>query len=137
VVAGVSLLVLYPWLSIEPGERLRPKDPFGIILNVSNEGYLPLRDISIACNFDLTDIRENTLKNVSVSFDHFQESLSYKRKLSLPCFRAAKIEVPLKQVSLRVFVSYNIWKLPGRRTQQFSLIGEAGSEQNWHWLFRD
>jgi hypothetical protein len=49
-----SLVIFYPWLSLEFGDRIRPTDPFGIILNISDEGILPLTDISVDCKIDLT-----------------------------------------------------------------------------------
>src|SRR5260370_22585063 len=134
----VGFFVLYPWLSLEQGERLMPIDPFGVVLNSSDEGYLPLRDISVDCNADMITSSGGSLKNNTASFEHFSESLSFKHKLTLPCFRAfVVVGVPLKMVDLRVFVSYNIWRIPGRRTQSFTLKGVEDASGEWHWLFND
>lgn len=133
----VGFFVLYPWLSLEQGERLRPTDPFGIVLNISDEGYFPLRDISVDCNADMITSSGGTLKNITGGFEHFSESLSFKHKLSLPCFRAFKVDVPLRMVDLRIYVSYNIWLIPGRRIQSFTLKGAADASGEWHWLFND
>ncbi len=131
----LGLLVLYPWLSLEQGERLRPTDPFGIMLNISNEGFLPLRDVSISCGLDFTMTDGLSFKNVSVQYDHFAESLPFKHKLSLPCHRAAKVFTEIAEVHLHVIVSYNIWRLPGRRNQDFLLTGVKDIHNDWHWLF--
>jgi len=135
VAALVGLLVLYPWLSLEQGERLRPTDPFGIMLNVSNEGFLPLRDIGIDCGLNISMSGGGSIKNIAPSFPHFADSLSFKHKLSLPCFRAAMIFSDIAEVHLRVIISYNIWQLPGRRNQEFFLTGVKDFNNDWHWLF--
>ena len=136
-VALVGLLALWPWLSIEQAQRLRPKDPFGIILNVSNEGYLPLTNISVSCNFNLKTSGGAVIQNATVDFEHVSETLAYKHKLSLPCTRAANIEVPLKEVDLKVKISYKIWVFPARRIQEFSFVGTPDSRGAWYWLFKD
>jgi hypothetical protein len=133
--ALLALFVLYPWLSLELGDRLNDKDPFGIIMNASDEGYLPLTDVSVMCYIDLETTSGNVFKNGATGYDHIAKSLSYKHKLSLPC--GIKVNTGIKKVDLRVLVSYNIWFIPGRRTQDFFLVGVIDSEQNWHWLFKN
>jgi hypothetical protein len=132
----VGLLVLYPWLSLEQGERLRPMDPFGIVLNVSNDGYIPMTDVSVVCAFDMVDEMGNTFTDVSGRFGHVAKSLPFRHRLSLPCFKAVSLEgVRPRQVKLKAIVSYDIWHFPFRRTQEFILKGEPDSRGEWHWLF--
>lgn len=79
----LGFFVLYPLLSMELGDRLRPKDPFGIIMNVSDEGYLRLTDISVSCDIDLETNSGLVVSNGTTGYDHFAKLLSYKHKLSL------------------------------------------------------
>lgn len=130
-----GFLVFYPWLSLELGDRLRPKDPFGTILNVSDEGYLSLTDVSILCTFDLDAGNGVIFHSANAGYDHFAKSLSYKHKLSLPC--GVEVDTGIKKVTLHLTISYNVWHFPGRRTQEFSLVGDMDSDQNWHWLFNN
>jgi len=134
---GVGFVALYPWLSVETGERLRPHDPFGIILNASNEGYLPLRNVEVSCSFSGSDANHNTYSDNKAIFHHVADSLSYKNKLSLPCFRAFVLGVPLTSAKSEVVLTYNVWVFPGRRSQSFSLDGQPDTDGNWHWLFKN
>jgi hypothetical protein len=129
---AAGVLAFYPWLSLDRGESLRPYDPFGTILNLTNEGLLPLRDIGVNCKTDL--IGEGfTFNNVNSGQEHFSESLTFKHKLSLPC--GIQVDPPITRVTLEVSVSYKIWYIPGRRRQSFSMTGAKDSEGRWHWLY--
>jgi hypothetical protein len=46
----ISLLSVYPWLSIAEGDRLDPANPYSQMFVAKNEGYLPIFSPDITCD---------------------------------------------------------------------------------------
>ena len=62
------LVLVYPRISIEPGESLDPYKPFETPFIVKNDGYWPLVEIDYSLNIDkMEDYNHNRFVNVSIA----------------------------------------------------------------------
>ena len=62
------LFLVYPRISIEPGESLDPYKPFETPFIVKNDGYWPLVDIDYSLNIDkMEDYNHNSYTNDTIA----------------------------------------------------------------------
>ncbi len=127
----------YPWLSIQEGEFLDPHNPYTELFKVSNGGYIPLTNLSAACNesFESGPI---VMKNNTVFFPNFASYLGHDSATTIPCFaivyapkipEGAKFEVRIE------YAYYHINFKRFRRHQSFHFKSIKGKDGLLHWLF--
>jgi hypothetical protein len=147
----VSPVVLYPWLSANQDFFIQAPNPFGVqnpydaSFSVSDEGYLPLEDLSVSCKAHITlvpsDLHSMPLLPLDTAkvHEHFASRLIYKHRVSLPCMGniVANGHVLTPDSTLTLAVSYRVWLIPIRRTQTFQFRTLVDSGGHVYWLYQD
>ncbi len=131
-----SLMKFYPWLSLQKGERLSSNEPFGLVLNVTNDGYVPIRNVSVTCRASI-DTKNIKIGSESLTIKGLVKSLNPGRSVSLPCDQILKSDLPYSSstVEMHIEVSYDLWRIPLRRKQSFAVRGSRDYKGEWQWLF--
>lgn len=132
----VTLVEAYPWLSIQEGVTLNPSNPYSELLEVSNQGYVPLSDLSATCRvgFHLGRI---SVSNARLHFPKFARYLGHGGSVTVPCFSTLNIPTTSEGATLDLRISYGFYPLPAslfHRQQAFhfkSVMGKGGTE---HWI---
>ena len=136
VAAIVSLLVLYPWLSIDDDFSYEKANPFATSFYVVNEGFLPAQDLSARCVATF-NFGTNIVKDGGASFSHFASRLAYKRRQSLPCNSTMSIHGGSisEGSTFIVIIFYRIAFLRIPRSQEFRFKLAKSEDGQYHWLY--
>lgn len=140
----VTLFQAYPWLSIQEGPRLDPRNELSQMFLIVNGGYIPLTHLDAVCvpNFAAGDTHGDVRIDAPFPFLGFADYIGHDGRVTIPCFRVLQIgkNVQMSQgTTLDVSVSYAFWALNFprlRRTQVFrfkSVRGPDGTSQ-WEYL---
>jgi hypothetical protein len=135
-VLGVS--AIYPWLSVQEGSLLEPKNPYTELFSVSNGGYWPVENLSADCIADALDTNQNRFEDNHVNYTNFARSLFHGQNATLPCFRVFGGPFVMVNANLKIIVSYSFWPLSWssvRRHQDFCFQGAKDSTGLLHWTF--
>jgi hypothetical protein len=142
----ITLLEGYPWLSIAGGERLNPSNPFSEIFNVTNEGYIPITEPHVDCEwhykYQVQGWPESTFY---IAFSPQIPPISFighEARFSAPCYSLKfannpAMEHPLSGSTMDIKISYGFWPISLRwlrRSQTFHLE-TVGEQDSLHWQF--
>lgn len=132
----IAILQGYPWLSLQEGPILTPKNPYTELFSVSNTGYVPVTDLDAICS--------EAFHNSSIDFSNspmrqngFAKYLPHGVSATLPCFSFIKTSNVAAGATLDVDIEYSIYPfkwaiLRKRQSFHFRLVGDGGSA---HWKF--
>ncbi|WP_316348622.1 hypothetical protein [Desulfuromonas acetoxidans] len=135
-VLGFAFLI-YPRLSIAPGQTIEKLNPFYTPFILENDGYLPIRDISFTCGLGSVILQNSDKPN----FSNFGiqiagteiPNLRPGKKTSIPFNRVFSKDMPIKSADITVIVSYKSSWLPisFTDTQSFKTSLNYSGELVW------
>jgi len=139
----IAYASLWPQLSINPDFSFDSQNAFNTSFSVTNEGLLPLTDLSVTCtgNFVMHADGNQFSGNLGTSTDYpnFSKRLTFKRRLSLPCnHNVVANGHPIDPgATLGIKIRYRILGLPISKPQIFNFLALAGADKQLHWAYTD
>jgi len=128
--AGVTFL---PKLSVDTSGSLRSRDPMGTVFYISNDGLLPLYDITVDCGiYDVQAPRITFHGNFAVRFpDSHADVLHPGHKMTTPCAHAVNVQATSARIA--IIVDYRPPWVWWHRREQFPLEAERSEDGTWIW----
>jgi hypothetical protein len=134
----VTFFVLWPWLSLDKSGSLDPSNALKTLFFATNEGFLPLTDLTVTCLVTARANSRGITINAPPVTQHPSHFLTYKKKTNLFCERAIFTgPVDWDSISMHISINYGVLYLPIHVPQTFSVEGEKSADGTWQWLFRD
>lgn len=84
VVIIIGLMQSYPWLSIQKDESLDPTNPFQTKFSVSNDGYIPIFELSAVCVVGFETDHGIKVSNSTVHTNYFAWHLGHSDRATIP-----------------------------------------------------
>ncbi len=132
----LTLLTAYPWLSIQEGPLLNPKNPYSELFSISNGGYWPISDLDVDCLIDAEGRNLKVFGN-HMQFVHFASYLTHSSTATVPCFKTIEL-LAITKADLTVVVEYSFYPITFRnlrRHQSFRLHAVKAPDGLLHWTF--
>lgn len=139
-----------PPASVSFSAPLNPSDPFTTPFVISNDGYLSLREVQVACTMnDLKSGSTDTnleLSNVTVSArdqylgDKSQEvrDIAPKGQATTTCDLPPIAPITgISSADISIRVSYRLRLYPLRKEQSFRFLSVRGSDNRFRWIRQD
>jgi hypothetical protein len=137
----IAYVALWPQLSINQDFSFDSQNVFNTSFSVTNEGFLPLTDLSVTCTGTFVmHTQDNQFSGnfgSNTDFPGFSKKLSFKHRLSLPCnHNVVANRHPIDPgATLGIKIHYRILGLPISRPQSFSFLAIAGADMQLHWVY--
>ncbi len=136
--ALVGLLSLMPRPTVSPTTPLNPADPFSAPFVISNEGFVPLKNVGVECQ-SLTMETENHLRVVNVGFKRFVPPagiIGTGEQHAVPLGSISISGVSVIKADAELIVHYrSAWVPLFRKTNIFRFV-LAGQHGKYRWLPR-
>ena len=131
------VFLVYPRLTITPGITVVKLNPFYTPFVLSNDGYLPIKEIEFTCGLGGVTLRNNkqpTFSNFGVQIANTGiSSLSASESTSIEFNRIFNQEMPIASADIEVLVSYKPFLVPFRlsKSQRFKTMLNYNGELVW------
>jgi hypothetical protein len=132
----VTLFQGYPWLSVQRGGMLNPRNPYSEMFEVSNGGYIPLTDVRVLCIFNAQS------SSIHISDSRFESDvaayLEHGRTATVPCFYVFDISEIPGRAHFQMTITYAFYHLNLRmlrRSQVFQFESIPSEDGTQHWQF--
>src|SRR5690348_13377828 len=89
----ITLAEAFPWLSVQNGRILDPRNPYSELFTLKNEGYVPVTDLTAICMMSFTDTHENGFSDTKVTYPNFAKYMPHAASATIPCFRSVRDSV--------------------------------------------
>lgn len=126
-----------PKLSVDAAGSVRPDDPMGTTLELTNEGYLSIYDVTPVCQLQSVGNEEFKVHDVATtSAEYPAQELSAGHKMTLPCTNSAVLtgDVPADlRASIIVEIEFRPSFLPWHRHEHFPVEATRTSDGRWLW----
>lgn len=133
----VTLFSIYPWLSVDVAGSLDPSNPIKAEFFVANEGLVPISKATVICTPTL-DAENGVVHGPSILFDNAIESLHYKHRASLPCYRSIGGRIgKANSATMKIVVSYKFQGFFPHMSQEFNFVATKAADNTLHWMYRD
>lgn len=138
---AVGLLVLYPWLAINEDYASDFSNPYNASFSVTNEGYVPLLDLSATCTAGFEMLNPGSPRGLplktTTTYEHFAPQLKYKHRASIPCDHNVLANGHLIKpgATLTIQISYRLPVLKIRRHQEFHFWTQLWWDNTYHWKY--
>ena len=136
----ITLLEGYPWLSVERGEVLDPRNPYSEMFDARNGGYVPITNLDALCSMKFTDSRGNEFDSLNTTYPTFASYLGHDGRITIPCFRSLATEGVqiMNGAELTVTIYYAMYHFNLsflRKSQKFRFKAIVGKDGSHHWQF--
>jgi len=151
VVATAALLLItvefvltnVPKLSVDVSRSLRPDDPMATVFSVSNDGMLPVYDVTVGCEIarlDISSHRKTVSKGPTTVYfpESRAEILPPGHKMTVPCGRAVASRLDNGErleflAEVFVVVTYRPQWLLWHKSEAFPMKTEKSENGTWVW----
>lgn len=151
VVATAALLLItvefvltnVPKLSVDVSRSLRPDDPMATVFSVSNDGMLPVYDVTVGCEIarlDISSPRKTVSKGPTTVYfpESRAEILPPGHKMTVPCGRAVASRLDNGErleflAEVFVVVTYRPQWLLWHKSEAFPMKTEKSENGTWVW----
>lgn len=131
----VSLFILWPRLTINLGEVVDRTNPFYSSFRLSNDGYVPIKNIRFKCEMKKVSLKDNSsFTNCSFTFsNYFIQSLNTSESTTIRFDNFFNKNMSVSFARIEVVVSYNpfIFPLLFKKVQQFETLQDSNGELFW------
>jgi len=131
------LFLVYPRISLYPGEALNSYDPFQTPFILKNDGYLPIYDVDYSLNVEkMEDINHNTFTNCTFLWNKNRLPKLNPNKTSA-LFINRTIKEPdnfIKFSEVHVSVKYRPFLVPFSFTENIRFKTEIKNNGEYIWL---
>jgi len=135
---GGFLFVVYPRLSISPGESLDPYEPFSTPFVIKNDGYLPLFNVNYSVTINkMENINHNLqFEDVKTTVNSIKSIPKLSPNKSTAIFIDKNISVPpkfIKYAEIDINVTYKPYIIPYTFTEnvRFKMATKTNNEYFW------
>ncbi len=88
-----AILTFLPKLSVDASGSLRSADPMGTVFYLSNDGLLPIHDVTVGCDLNDVGNAQGGVRNLMITLpDSFALILSPGHKMTLPLCTRSRTE---------------------------------------------
>jgi|SRR6185312_10480314 len=141
---GFSLLIAvlqsYPWLTVHEGTALDPQNPYTILWDVENDGYIPITNLTADCIPGALRVpsAHAGMGGMTLSFG-FADYLGHSGSATVPCFRifdnhGANV-TPGQTFTVRIEYAFLYLNLPKlRRSQTFVFESMRLRNGPYRWI---
>lgn len=146
--AMVSLLQFCPWLAVGQGAQVDERNPYSTLFFISNEGYLPVVDLTAVCTSSFATDTGTHFDNNQFHFGRFADYLAHSQKASLPCVHMLGLGPKVGTISpltsigtLTVTVTYSLYPFSSRwfkflrKHQAFRFKPIEGPNHTYYWTY--
>jgi len=137
ITLGGFLFVVYPRLSISPGESLDPYEPFSTPFVIKNDGYLPLFNVNYSVTINkMEDINHNQFENVTATVISKNIPKISPNK-STAIFIDRNVHVPpkfIKYAEIDINVTYKPYIIPYTFTENVRFKMTIKTNNEYFWL---
>lgn len=133
----IALVQGYPWISLQEGALLNPSNLYSELFTITNQGYIPLTELSAACVVNYDDPHTH-FSNSGARFGNFARYLGHGSTVTIPCFMTIGARSVPSGARLDVIVGYAFSHLNLdilRRDQSFHFQVITGTDGSQHWIF--
>ena len=126
-----------PKLSVDASGSLRPADPMGTVFNLSNDGLLPVHDLTVTCGIKKIQTQSGGgMENIGFQLPGSEAKiLSPGHKMTLPCAHAVAVTTNgAVKAEIIIFVDYRPDWLWWHKNAGFPL--EVEETQNGQWIWK-
>jgi hypothetical protein len=131
------LFVVWPRVSVSPGEVFELYDPFKTPFVIKNDGYLPITNINYSLAVDNAEF-EREISFTNVSFLNFGDSISkLAANRSSAIFIRRTIGMPpgyLKSAEVNIVLNYKPYLIPYTFKETFRFKTEKKTSGAYVWL---
>jgi len=131
------VVVLWPWISIQPEFFYNPKNPYSSSFYLQNDGFITLKDLNVTCigNFEVGGMRFN---NTSYESPDTAKTLSHGQRFSISCkqFLGGNFRQFSDGSEFTVRVIYEMLLFHRRQSFTFRLVSIANGEYRWTYVPR-
>jgi hypothetical protein len=133
------LFVVYPRVSVYPGESLNSHDPFQTPFIFKNDGYLPIFDINYVLNpEEVEDMRRNRIIGGTIGGMSNMASIpKINPNKTSPLFINHTIVMPpdsIKYASIHISIKYRPFLVPFTVTEKIRFKAERKNTGEYIWL---
>jgi hypothetical protein len=131
----VGIAGAFPRLSVNTQGSVRTHDPFGTVFYLSNDGVLPLHDITYGCRVDELVAKGMNLQNM-LAFDSRRSDpvLSPDRPMTLDCHQYIELDGSLPSLHATITVHYRPSFIPWwYRVTNFRMQAIKSDDGTWIW----
>ena len=133
------LFLVYPRISLYPGESLNSHDPFQTPFILKNDGYLPIYDVDYSLNVEkMEDINHNTFANVTImGVSNMRNIPKLNPNKTSALFINRTIKEPdnfIKFSEVHISVKYRPFLVPFSFTENIRFKTEIKSNGEYIWL---
>lgn len=133
------LFVVYPRVSVYPGESLNSHDPFQTPFIFKNDGYLPIFDINYVLNpEEVEDMRRNRIIGGTIGGMSNMASIpKLNPNKTSPLFINHTIVMPpdsIKYASIHISIKYRPFLVPFTFTEKIRFKAERKNTGEYIWL---
>jgi hypothetical protein len=135
----VTLLPLWPRLSMDKSGSLDSSNPLKTMFYVTNEGILPMTGVDVTCYIKAySENRDITVNCPPIQLINQAKFLPYKSKLTLRCDTIfGDRGVTWDTASLTIVIDYGVLFIPVHSPQVFHVVGAKSAQNTWEWIFRE
>jgi hypothetical protein len=132
------LFVVYPRVSLYPGETLDSHDPFQTPFIIKNDGYLPLYNIDYLLNIEkMEDINQNQFINVTIGQPNRGIIPKLNPNKASTLFINRTVVAPpnhIKYMEANIRITYRPFLVPFNFTENIRFKTERKSNGEYVWL---
>lgn len=133
LLAAVSLIALWPSLTVTPNAPINPMQPFSVPFQITNASYLPLKDARVY--FYAHRVRVGGIVATSNLMTNQNWRADYLGRGESITIIARFIQAPIlpAEADIVIVVDYKMWGMPFWQLRHFvRFVGNFGV--NWQWL---
>jgi hypothetical protein len=151
--AAITVLTLYPFLAVQQGDAIDPRNPYSSMFSVVNKGFFPVTDLDVDCLPEMDVGKNFSLGNNRIVYERFGKYLPHEGQVTIPCFKVLSFgggdDLPsalnvnldpkiLRSAKLTIKISYSFFPVTWRklrRNQTFQFTALKNSTGQWVWTF--
>jgi hypothetical protein len=135
--AGLAFVV-YPRLTVGPGQTVLPSNPFHTPFILTNAGYLPIENIDFICGVREVIFKGSTkpnMENVHMNIANRNiPKLSASETTSIEFDRFFSKDTPIASADIEVLVTYRPFLLPIRMEYSQRFKTRLNHLQEFQWI---
>lgn len=135
--AGFAFVV-YPRLTVSPGQTILPSNPFYTPFTLTNGGYLPIENIDFVCGLREVTLKDSTnpdIANIGMSIANTSiAKLSASETTSIEFDRIFSKGTPIASADIEVMVTYKPFLLPIRMEYSQRFKTRLNHLQELQWI---
>jgi hypothetical protein len=129
----VGILSIVPRLSVSHSEELKQYDPFSVPFVITNDGYLPIHSVNMACSIDHMLLSSGSSFVGVVTNDSMEDAEISPGGHSTHFCPVSARDPGMQEIIITATISFRPDLWPWRTSKQFHFRGYKGDDGVMHW----